>query len=95
MKLTHEVFNMIPIIPVRCLFIPRTERKMRSSQPLIYGFFLFLSFPWLQYRQKSPKLSHCRNPPWTVISVNHSDSDFLTSVVSLDGLILFLKGTFI
>ena len=27
-----------------------------SSQPLIYGFFLFLSFLWLQYRQKSPKL---------------------------------------
>ena len=23
---------MIPIIPVRCLFIPRTERKMRSQR---------------------------------------------------------------
>ena len=32
MKLTHEVFNMIPVIPVRCLFMPRTERKIRSQR---------------------------------------------------------------
>ena len=32
MKLTYKVFNMIPIIPMRYLFIPRTEMKMKSHR---------------------------------------------------------------
>ena len=34
MKLPHKVFNMIPIIPMRCLFIPRMERKTRSQMDI-------------------------------------------------------------